>query len=211
MFTWANKLKLTTRHPVKGIGYLKTSRRERYLSHEEVHRLLNACTGDLRDMAVLALGTGMRASEVLGLDRDHVDMKNQVAKLVDTKNGDCRLVSLPPIVMEMLSNRPAPLRQVFPGWTIDQLSWHFGRAVRRAELSRVTFHVLRHTFASHAVMAGVDLYTLAKLLGHRTISMVQWYAHLAPAHLQAATNRAAGAVFAADMPHQVPQTKANVA
>jgi hypothetical protein len=54
-------------------------------------------------------------------------------------------------------------------------------------------------------MAGVDLYTLAKILGHRDIKMVQRYAHLAPAHLQAATDRAARSVFAVDVPHQVPQ------
>jgi hypothetical protein len=56
LFTWAQKLRLTTHHPVKGIGHLKAPRRERSLSQAEVPRLLAACQGDLRDMAPLALG-----------------------------------------------------------------------------------------------------------------------------------------------------------
>lgn len=78
------------------------------------------------------------------------------------------------------------------------------RAVRGAGLQSVSFHTSRHTFASYAVMAGVDLCTLAKLLGHRDVKMVQRYAHLAPAHLQAATNQTASAIFAADMPQKLP-------
>jgi integrase len=67
MFTWANKLKLVQHHPVKGIGYLKIHQKDRYLAHEEIQRLLDACEEDLRGMVILGLGTGVRASEVLAL------------------------------------------------------------------------------------------------------------------------------------------------
>jgi integrase len=211
MYTWANKLKLTTNHPVKGIGALKTPPRERYLSHDEVQQLLNVCTGDVHDMALLALGTGMRASEVLGLDRDRVNVKDRVVILLDTKNGDRRIVPLPQRLIDMLTSRPVPLRELFPEWTLPRLEKAFTRAVRAAGLKNVTFHTLRHTFASHAVMAGVDLHTLAKLLGHRTLQMTQRYAHLATEHIQAAANRAAEAVFADNVPPQVPHAKKNVA
>ena len=60
-------------------------------------------------------------------------------------------------------------------------------------------------------MNGVDLYTVAMLLGHRTLRMTQRYAHLAPAHLQAATNQAATAIFAADVPRQVPHAVGSAA
>lgn len=205
MFTWGNRLKLVAHHPVRGVGYLKAHRRERYLSHEEIQQLLTACTGDMQEMVMLSLGTGMRASEVLGLDRDRVDMKNRVVVLVDTKNGERRVVPLPLEVVEMLARRPVPLREFFPGVTLNKLVLRVRRVVRRIGLSGVSFHTLRHTFASHAVMAGVDLYTLAKILGHKDIKMVQRYAHLAPAHLQAATDQAARAIFAKEVPHQVPQ------
>ena len=106
MFTWGNRLKLVAQHPVRGTSYLKARRRERYLTHEEIQQLLNACTGDMGEMVMLSLGTGIRASEVLGLDRDHVDMKNHAVVLIDTKSGDRRVVPLPPEVIEMLTRRP---------------------------------------------------------------------------------------------------------
>ena len=75
----------------------------------------------------------------------------------------------------------------------------------------MSFHTLRHTFASYGVMNGVDLYTVAMLLGHRTLRMTQRYAHLAPAHLQTATNQAATAIFTADVPRQVPHAVGSAA
>ncbi len=95
MFTWAYKLKLVHHHPVKGVGYRKTPIKEWYLSHEEIDRLLETCQGDLRDMLILALGTGMRASEVLGLDREQIDVKNTVMKLKDSKKSERRTIPLP--------------------------------------------------------------------------------------------------------------------
>ena len=65
----------------------------------------------------------------------------------------------------------------------------FEGSLKRADITRyIRFHDLRHTFASHLVMKGVDLRTVAKLLGHRDIKMTMRYAHLAPEHLQAAVD-----------------------
>lgn len=203
MFTWARKLKLTTHHPYHGVGKLKANKKTHHLTHEEIQCLLDACSSDLRDMVVLALGTGMQASEVLSLDRDHVNFQRGVAILPDTKNHDRRVVPLPPT----LQSQSTPLQELFPGWVLDRLEKTFTRVVRAAGLPSVTFHTLRHTFASHAVMAGVDLYRVARLLGHRDLSMGQRYAHLAPAHLQAAATQAAEAIFVADVPQQVPHAE----
>jgi integrase len=199
-FTWANKLKLTTRHPCRGIGRLKGNRKGRYLTNEEIQCFLDARNGDFRDIVVLALGTGMRASEVLSLSRDNIEVRNRVVVFGDSKNGDRRVVHLPQRVIEVLVSRSLPIRELFPGWTLGALHANCLRTARCAGLPGVTFHTLRHTFASHAVTAGVDLYTLAKLLGHRTVAMVQRYAHLAPAHLKTATDASARAIFAEEVP-----------
>jgi site-specific recombinase XerD len=53
---------------------------------------------------------------------------------------------------------------------------------------KVVFHTLRHTYASWLVMGGVDLYTIQKLMGHKSHQMTQRYAHLAPEHLEKAVN-----------------------
>jgi integrase len=58
----------------------------------------------------------------------------------------------------------------------------FASAVKRAKIHDFKFHDLRHTFASHLVMAGVDITTVKELLGHKDIKMTLRYAHLAPSH-----------------------------
>lgn len=205
LFTWAGKLRLVAHHPVKGIGYLKVKPKERYLSREEICLLLDACTGDLRDLVMLSLGTGMRATEVLTLDRDHTDLKRGVVTLVDAKNGDRRLVPLPSDVVAMLQQRPVPIREWFPGWHLERLVHTISRVIQQVGLHGVTFHTLRHTFASHAVMNGVDLFTVGKLLGHKTIQQTQRYAHLAPDHMRSAVEQTARALFAPHMPREVPR------
>jgi integrase len=65
----------------------------------------------------------------------------------------------------------------------------FDRAVEEAGLRDFTWYCLRHTFASRLAMAGVGLLTISELMGHKTIQMTKRYAHLAPAHNQAAVDR----------------------
>ena len=68
----------------------------------------------------------------------------------------------------------------------------FGAAVAKAGIRGFTWYCLRHSFASRLVMAGVDLRTVAELMGHKTIQMTMRYAHLAPAHKLAAVERLTG-------------------
>ncbi|MEO6816369.1 MAG: tyrosine-type recombinase/integrase, partial [Edaphobacter sp.] len=77
-------------------------------------------------------------------------------------------------------------------WSGDALQgsrgW-FPTALEEARVEGYTWHCNRHTFASRLVMAGVDLRTVAELLGHRTLQMVMRYSHLAPEHQVSAVER----------------------
>ncbi|NOY52844.1 MAG: tyrosine-type recombinase/integrase, partial [Deltaproteobacteria bacterium] len=67
-----------------------------------------------------------------------------------------------------------------------KIRYYIEKACKESGVERFTPHTLRHTFASHCAMAGVDLRTLAELLGHKTLDMVMRYSHLSPKHKQAA-------------------------
>ncbi len=81
---------------------------------------------------------------------------------------------------------------VFPGKTgngLVEIRRPFKRALQEARIEGFVFHDLRHTFASHLVMAGVDLVTVREFLGHKRMEMTLRYAHLVPDHKRAAINR----------------------
>jgi len=81
-------------------------------------------------------------------------------------------LSLPADSLLFLSHQNKPMT--------DPKEW-FGRACEEAKIAGVTWHTLRHTFASRLVMAGVGLKEVQELMGHKTITMTARYAHLAPA------------------------------
>jgi Phage integrase family len=75
-------------------------------------------------------------------------------------------------------------------WRVSSgISWLVPGALEEAKIEQYSWHCNRHTFASRLVMAGVDLRTVAELLGHRTLQMVMRYSHLAPEHQAAAVDR----------------------
>ena len=165
--------------------------RLRWLTPEEATRLLAAAresrNPDLADLIELSLFTGLRQSEALELTWDRVDRSRGVLLLEVTKSGRRRQVPLNEAADAVLARRgPKDEGLVFGStkWDRYRTAWDF--AVRRAKLTDLHWHDLRHTFASWAVQHRVSLYELKELLGHSTLTMVQRYAHLAPEHLRAA-------------------------
>ena len=65
----------------------------------------------------------------------------------------------------------------------------FASACKRSKITDCTFHTLRHSFASHLIMAGVDLTTVKELMGHKDIKMTLRYAHLAPSHTEMSVSK----------------------
>ncbi len=162
--------------------------RLRFLSKEECQRLLYECPNHLRPIVTTALNTGMRRGEIFSLRWSNVDLKHGFILLEKTKNGERREIPINDTLRRTLESLPRRLDggPVFcnphTGKPYGDIKTAFNRACRKAEIKDFHFHDLRHTFASHLVMGGVDITTVKDLLGHKTLTMTLRYAHLAPSH-----------------------------
>jgi integrase len=182
-------------NPVTHVKPLQVNnRRLRYLSHEEKARLLEVADEDLRPLLITALHTGLRRSELFHLTWQDIDFKQGIIRVVHTKNGERREIPMTDTLRDTLRQIPRYVDSacVFPGKTgrgLVDIRKRFHRALRDAGIDGFVFHDLRHTFASHLVMAGVDLVTMKEFLGHKDLKMTLRYAHLAPDYKRAAISR----------------------
>ena len=180
-------------NPVKGVDFFKEpSGRTRYLMQEEITRLVSNCYGNIRNIVKVALLTGMRKEEILGLRWGNIDFENNLIILDKTKNGEVRQIPCAREVREILWQLSTGKRNdefVFvksDGKRFRDIRTQFKTALRRAGIEEFRFHDLRHTFASQLVMSGADLLVVKSLLGHKDISMTMRYAHLAPKYQEEA-------------------------
>jgi len=168
--------------------------RVRFLSEGELKALLAACEkhADLYLAVLLALSTGARKAEVMGLRYRQVDFDLKRITLDKTKNGDTRVVSLAGKAFEVLKARSKVRNlkddRVFPPTKHAEVqdyidlrdSWE--AALRAAGIENFHWHDLRHTAASYMAMSGRSMVEIAKVLGHRTLQMVARYSHMSPEH-----------------------------
>ena len=178
--------------------------RVRFLSYDEEAKLRKAIAatlpGRIKDEGEsafaqldIALHTGMRKSEQFSAMWNQVDLEKGFIYLSMTKNGTDRFVTLNSAAVSVLKRLKERHKKL--GLPPDSTLFHskrdgliknprkwFATALDQAEIQDVTWHTLRHTFASRLVMAGVDLKTVQELMGHKTIAMAARYAHLAPTH-----------------------------
>lgn len=169
--------------------------RVRFLDDNERAKLLQACQESpnklLYPCVVLALATGMRQGELMGLKWQDVDLKNGVAILHETKNGERRRVPISGLALELLKEH-SKIRRIdtallFPSERIPtkpiDLRKAFLNALKVAEIDNFHWHDLRHCTASYLAMDGASLAEIAEVLGHKTLSMVKRYAHLSDGHV----------------------------
>ncbi|MET0515181.1 MAG: site-specific integrase [Nitrospiraceae bacterium] len=179
--------------------------RTRFLSSPEEMALCAKIGAHYAPWVRLAILTGLRKSEQFGLRWADVDLELGILTLMTTKNGGVQYVHLNDEAKRILrglvavaeaqaiANRMNRSPWVFPSENPEtHLDVHnfYGRiflpAVRQANLEDVTWHTLRHTFASRLAMNGASESTIAALLRHSGTSLVSRYAHLSPSHLKTA-------------------------
>lgn len=173
-------------NPLAGIKLFKRDQTElSFLSFPQIDQLLAevAKSGNpyLSIIVRLALATGARWAEVERLRRSQILTDRLV--FTQTKNGRNRTVPVDPALIREALAVSLPTERIFSN----------SRGAFESCYTRCGFntpgqltHILRHTFASHFVMAGGDLRTLRDILGHADIKMTMRYAHLAPEHLDKA-------------------------
>jgi site-specific recombinase XerD len=157
----------------------------------------------LRPLVLVALNTGLRRGELLGLKWGAVNFSAKLLTVVaeNAKSGHTRRVPLNTEALSVLTawygrqGRPNSDALVFPGSTGERMtridtSWR--SLMKVAGLKNFRLHDCRHHFASRLVQAGVDLYTVKELLGHSEIAMTERYSHLAPDNLRTAVEKVAG-------------------
>ncbi|WP_207000884.1 site-specific integrase [Trinickia mobilis] len=167
--------------------------RERRLSKEEEARLLCACPTEnphLGPAITLAIETGMRLSEIAGLEWCRINLAGRSIYLTKTKTGVSRGVALSIRAVQTLASihewqkpegygerREIPPR-VFPGVTPEALKRAFIRAVARANIVDLHFHDLRHEAISRMFEKGLPAMEVATVSGHQTLQLLRRYTHL---------------------------------
>lgn len=190
------------RNPAAGIRRKSEANgRVRFLSEAEEARLRAAIERRFPEFLphlLLSIHTGMRMGEQYSLHWNQVSFERRQIYLPKTKNGHPRTIPLNAVALAALEQmrggrKPSDgvpvFSSIWSGGALQGSRGWFPTALEEAKIEGYTWHCNRHTFASRLVMAGVDLRTVAELLGHRTLQMVMRYSHLAPEHQASAVDR----------------------
>jgi integrase len=182
--------------PMTGMKFQRENNaRTRYLSIEECQRLINSCIAPhIRAIVSVAAHAGLRLSEILNLCWRDIDFHSGFILVRDSKNGEARHVPMDETLLALFSTYPhrpdIDLIFVSPsGGRYTNIRGAFKNACKRAGITDLHFHDLRHSYASNFVMGGGDIFALQILLGHKAITMTQRYAHLSPAYKIKAIDR----------------------
>ncbi len=179
-------------NPMKDVNRNKlNNERKRWLSLEEEVRLLSVCKKEwapewLHDVVIFDANTGLRAGELLSLEWSRVDLFRKTIFIDETKNHESRTIPLNKAPFDILVRRSKVKlinsKLVFFNNAnkvidINKLGKSFRRALKEAEIENFRFHDLRHTFGSRLAQSGVDINTIAKLMGHKDLKTTKRYIH----------------------------------
>ena len=208
IFSTAVKLQWCERNPVESASKPKISnKRVRFLREDDRTSLLQACktseNEDIYLVVVLAISTGMRKGEIMGMKWEAVTFfeDRSRAKLLlsaeDTKNSTQRSALIASHAYELLHKRRANVTTpetvnslkglIFPSAVNPQkpvdLRTPWETVLKRAKISDFKFHDLRHTAASYMAMNGATTLEIKEALGHKSTAMAERYSHLSESHV----------------------------
>lgn len=178
-------------NPVQDIRKPKPGKpRTRRLEGDEYQRLVGACSmsrnPQLEPLVILAVETAMRLGELLSLTWENVDLVKRTAFLADTKNGTARTVPLSMLAVKTLSGMCCSIdsRRVFFSYkNHDSINQSWRTALNHAGIKELRFHDLRHSAVSLLFELGLNQFEVAKISGHKTMTMLARYTHLTEDHI----------------------------
>ena len=164
----------------------ENNERDRWITKDEEKIILDNSPEWIGEIVVFLLNTGLRLEESLSLEWSRVNLLRRTILIRETKNGSPKTLPLNKIALGVLNQRSRvkSLRNdlVFISCRGKKVNRHFLRkrfydVLKEVGIENLWLHDLRHTFATRLAQAGVDLYKISKLLGHKDIRMTQRYAH----------------------------------
>jgi integrase len=184
-------------NPVSCIKREKETKRVKYFSEKEFSEIYDHLTNWVKPFVLIAKNTGLRKSNIVFLKWSEVNLKDRIIILKEeaTKNSEHLGVPLNTEAWQVLKDQMKQRKlhspyvfckedgKPYTGYGVYQA---FKRACKKAGHPDFRFHDLRHDFCSKLVQAGVDLYTVKELAGHKDITTTQRYAHLNRGKLKSA-------------------------
>ncbi len=167
-------------NPTKKVSKPKQGQgRTRRLELNEQQKLLKAAAPDLKALILFALETAMRRGELSAMHWNHVDFTKKHVHLPKTKNGEARSVPLSPNALKILQSLPRNIQGSVFNIQPDTITKKFTAAVKRAELTNLRFHDLRHEATSRLFEnTDLDFMEIKGITGHKSLQMLARYSHL---------------------------------
>ncbi len=171
-------------NPVRKVKYFReVNVGLRVVSPEEEEKLLRNASPCIQDLVRFGLNTGLRIGEIFSLRWSDVDSENNVLNILAPKTQKIRTVPINGEARKVLGYWALGRRNEFvfynpeTGKPFVDLDAGFALACKKAGVEGVTWHTLRHTFASRLVNRGVDIVTVQQLLGHSSLAVTMRYTH----------------------------------
>jgi integrase len=153
--------------------------RERRPHGDEENRLLAAASPEFAAVIRFALATAMRRSEIAAMRWEHVDLKRRAVLLPKTKNGEVRDMPLSPVALEVFGSLLRRIDGSVLGASTNAISLAWKRTVKKAGITGLTFHDLRHEAISRLFEdTDLDMMEIRAISGHKTLQMPARYTHL---------------------------------
>ncbi len=196
-FEYAVMLGWIEKNPFKGVKQVHVPEPDYpvYLDEDEVKQLFAAIPDpEFRRLIRFYLLTGCRRTEAMQIDWRDVDLEKRtiVIRASTTKTKKNRVLQIGDKLHDLLVEQgPKKQGKLFPRWKTGSVTAMFRRYVRVCGFNRkITVHSLRHTATVHFLMAGVDMFTISRILGHTSVKVTETvYAHIPAEHKREAMDK----------------------